>query len=73
MVSIDEGEKIETGKTTQEKNRTLMTLLFRKHEQGYIEFLTALRKDSVYADLADEIERTAVTSRDMSTLQTCYK
>ncbi|XP_071122876.1 uncharacterized protein [Mytilus edulis] len=73
VVSIDEGEKIETGKTTQEKNRTLMTLLFRKHEQGYIEFLTALRKDSVYADLADEIENTAVTSRDMSTLHTCYK
>ncbi|XP_071123587.1 uncharacterized protein [Mytilus edulis] len=73
VVSIDEGEKIETGKTTQEKNRTLMTLLFRKHEQGYIEFLTALGKDSVYADLADEIENTAVTSRDMSTLHTCYK
>ncbi|XP_063417169.1 uncharacterized protein LOC134699495 [Mytilus trossulus] len=73
VLSVDDGEKIESGKTTQEKNRKLMTLLLRKHEQGYIEFLKGLRKDFVYADLADEIERTAVTSRDMSTLQTCYK
>ncbi|CAG2247617.1 unnamed protein product [Mytilus edulis] len=73
VMSVDDGEKIESGKTTQEKNRTLITLLLRINEQGYIEFLTALRKDSAYADLADEIEYTAVTTRDMSTLHTCYK
>ncbi|XP_076116850.1 uncharacterized protein LOC143084323 [Mytilus galloprovincialis] len=73
VMSVNDSEKIESGKTTQEKNRTLMKLLLRKKEQGYIEFLKALRKDSMYADLADEIESTVVTSRDMSTLQTCYK
>ncbi|XP_063436882.1 uncharacterized protein LOC134718317 [Mytilus trossulus] len=73
VVSVDDGKKIESGKTPQEKNRNLMDMLLRKNEQGFNEFLKALRKDSIYADLADQIEKTEVTSTDMATLYKCFK
>ncbi|XP_076116865.1 uncharacterized protein LOC143084338 [Mytilus galloprovincialis] len=73
VVSVDEWEKIESGKTTQEKNRNVMDIMLRKTEQDFNEFIKALRKDSVYADLADQIEKTDVTSRDMATLRKCLK
>ncbi|VDI26327.1 Hypothetical predicted protein [Mytilus galloprovincialis] len=73
VVSVDDGKKIESGKTPQEKNRTLMDMLLRKNEQGFNEFLKALQKDSIYADLADQIEKTEVTSTDMATLYKCLK
>ncbi|XP_071122490.1 uncharacterized protein [Mytilus edulis] len=73
VVSVDEWEKIESGKTTQEKNRNVMDIMLRKTEQGFNEFIKALRKDSVYADLADQIEKTDITSRDMATLRKCLK
>ncbi|CAG2203164.1 unnamed protein product [Mytilus edulis] len=44
VVSVDDGKKIESGKTPQEKNRTLMDMLLRKNEQGFNEFLKALEK-----------------------------
>ncbi|VDI32433.1 Hypothetical predicted protein, partial [Mytilus galloprovincialis] len=71
VMSNDDGKKIESGKTPQEKNRTLIDMLLRKKEQGFIEFLKALRKDQVYADLANQIEKTVVTSTDMATLHKC--
>ncbi|XP_071138156.1 uncharacterized protein [Mytilus edulis] len=71
VVSVDDGNKIESGKTPQEKNRNLMDMLLRKNEQGFNEFLKALRKDLIYADLADQIEKTEVTSTDMATLHKC--
>ncbi|XP_071181615.1 uncharacterized protein [Mytilus edulis] len=73
VVSVDDGNKIESGKTPQEKNRNLMDMLLRKNEMSFNEFIKALRKDSVYADLADQIEKTDVTSRDMATLRKCLK
>ncbi|XP_052097573.1 uncharacterized protein LOC127732561 [Mytilus californianus] len=73
VVSVDDGKKIESGKTPQEKNRTLMDMLLHKNERGFNEFLKALRKDSIYADLADEIEKTEVTSTDIATLHKCLK
>ncbi|CAG2234054.1 unnamed protein product [Mytilus edulis] len=73
VVSVDDGKKIESGKTPQEKNRNLMDMLLRKNEQGFNEFLKALRKDSIYADLAEQIEKTEVTSTDMATLHKCLK
>ncbi|XP_063438296.1 uncharacterized protein LOC134719221 [Mytilus trossulus] len=73
VLSVDDGKKIESGKTPQEKNRNLMDMLLRKNEQGFNEFLKALRKDSIYADLADQIEKTEVTSTDMATLHKCSK
>ncbi|VDI25059.1 Hypothetical predicted protein [Mytilus galloprovincialis] len=73
VVSVDDGKKIESGKTPQEKNRNLMDMMLRKNEMGFYEFIKALRKDSVYADLADQIEKTDVTSRDMATLRKCLK
>ncbi|XP_063398781.1 uncharacterized protein LOC134683422 [Mytilus trossulus] len=73
VVSVDDGKKIESGKTPQEKNRILMDMLLRKNEQGFNEFLKALRKDSMYADLAEQIEKTEVTSTDMATLHKCLK
>ncbi|CAG2210480.1 unnamed protein product [Mytilus edulis] len=73
VLSVDDGKKIESGKTPQEKNRNLMDMLLRKNEQGFNEFLKALRKDSIYADLAEQIEKTEVTSTDMATLHKCSK
>ncbi|CAG2207293.1 unnamed protein product [Mytilus edulis] len=73
VVSVDDGKKIESGKTPQEKNRNLMDILLRKSEQGFNEFLKALRKDSIYADLAEQIEKTEVTSTDMATFHKCLK
>ncbi|XP_063436881.1 uncharacterized protein LOC134718316 [Mytilus trossulus] len=73
VVSVDDGKKIESGKTPQEKNRNLMDMLLRKNEQGFNEFLKALRKDSIYAYLAEQIEKTEVTSTDMATLHKCLK
>ncbi|CAG2210994.1 unnamed protein product [Mytilus edulis] len=73
VLSVDDGKKIESGKNPQEKNRNLMDMLLRKNEQGFNEFLKALRKDSIYADLADQIEKTEVTSTDMATLHKCLK
>ncbi|CAC5404612.1 unnamed protein product [Mytilus coruscus] len=73
VVSVDDGKKIESCKTPQEKNRTLLDILLRKNEQGFIEFLLALRENSMYADLADQIEKTEVTSRDIAIFQKCFK
>ncbi|XP_063436933.1 uncharacterized protein LOC134718366 [Mytilus trossulus] len=73
VVSVDDGKKIESGKTPQEKNRNLMDMLLRKNEQAFNEFLKALRKDSIYAYLAEQIEKTEVTSTDMATLHKCLK
>ncbi|VDI46442.1 Hypothetical predicted protein [Mytilus galloprovincialis] len=73
VLSVDNGKKIDSGKTPQEKNRNLMDMLLRKSEQGFNEFLKALRKDSIYADLAEQIEKTEVTSTDMATFHKCLK
>ncbi|CAG2242067.1 unnamed protein product [Mytilus edulis] len=73
VLSVDDGKKIESGKTPQEKNRTLIDMLLCKKEQEFFEFLKALRKDHVYADLADLIEKTLVTSTDISILHKCLK
>ncbi|XP_071122465.1 uncharacterized protein [Mytilus edulis] len=73
VMSVDDSKKIESGKTPQEKNRNLMDMMLRKNEMGFYEFIKALRKDSVYADLADQIEKTDITSRDMATLRKCLK
>ncbi|CAC5410008.1 unnamed protein product [Mytilus coruscus] len=73
VVSVDDGKKIESGKTPQEKNRNLMNILLHKDERGFNEFLKALRKDSIYADLADQIEKTEVTRTDMANLHKCLK
>ncbi|XP_076081055.1 uncharacterized protein LOC143051962 [Mytilus galloprovincialis] len=73
VLSVDDGKKIDSGKNPQEKNRNLMDMLLRKNEQGFNEFLKALKKDSIYADLADQIEKTEVTSTDMATLHKCLK
>ncbi|XP_076080541.1 uncharacterized protein LOC143051534 [Mytilus galloprovincialis] len=73
VLSVDDGKKIESGKTPQEKNRTLMDMLLHKNERGFNEFLKALGKDSIYADLAEQIEKTEVTSTDMATFHKCLK
>ncbi|CAC5403222.1 unnamed protein product [Mytilus coruscus] len=56
-----------------QKNRKLMDMLLHGSGKGFMEFLKTLREDSVYTELADEIESTAVTSRDISTIQGCFK
>ena len=56
-----------------QKNRKLMDILLHGSEKGFIEFLKSLREDSVHTELADEIENTPVASRDLSSIQGCYK
>ncbi|CAC5375094.1 unnamed protein product [Mytilus coruscus] len=73
VMSVDDGKKIESGKTPQEKNRNLMDMLLRKNERGFNEFIKALRKDTIHGDLADQIEKTEVRSTDIATLHKCLK
>ncbi|XP_052061248.1 uncharacterized protein LOC127701420 [Mytilus californianus] len=74
VFSPDDSEQIESCKTQKEKNRSLMDILLHGHEEiGYTEFLKALQKEPVYKDLADQIEKTEVTDRDRSTLESCQK
>ncbi|CAG2236526.1 unnamed protein product [Mytilus edulis] len=72
VFTIDDQQTIEACPAQTEKNRKLMDRLLHCGEKCFIEFLNALRSDEIYADLANQIEQTDVTSIDISTLQDCY-
>ncbi|VDI50421.1 Hypothetical predicted protein [Mytilus galloprovincialis] len=73
VLSTADSERIDACPAKIEKIRKLMDILLHGSEHVFIEFLNALRKDSVYTELADEIENTTVSSRDISTMQSCFK
>ncbi|VDI02013.1 Hypothetical predicted protein [Mytilus galloprovincialis] len=73
ILTIADSQMINACPAQIQKNRKLMDILLHGSEKGFIEFLKALREDSVTTELADEIENTLVTSRNISTMQGCYK
>ncbi|CAG2236231.1 unnamed protein product [Mytilus edulis] len=72
VFTIDDQQTIEACPAQTEKNRKLMDRLLHCGEKCFIEFLNALRSDEIYADLANQIEQTDVTSIDIATLNGCY-
>ncbi|CAG2254618.1 unnamed protein product [Mytilus edulis] len=72
VLTTAESERINACPANIEKIRKLMDILLHGSENGFIEFLKALREESVYTELADEIENTTVSSRDISTMQSCF-
>ncbi|CAC5412535.1 unnamed protein product [Mytilus coruscus] len=71
VLSVDEKEKIEKGRSQKEKNRQIIDLLLHKSEKGYTEFLQALQDDPSYNELADQIDKTDITDGDMSAFHSC--
>ncbi|XP_076115645.1 uncharacterized protein LOC143083262 [Mytilus galloprovincialis] len=72
LLTIDDQQIIEACPAQTEKNRKLMDRLLHCGEKCFMEFLNALRSDDVYADLANQIEHTDVTSIEIASLQSCY-
>ncbi|CAG2223092.1 unnamed protein product [Mytilus edulis] len=72
LLTIDDQQTIEACPAQTEKNRKLMDRLLHCGEKCFMEFLNALRSDDIYADLANQIEQTGVTSIDIANLQSCY-
>ncbi|XP_052065536.1 uncharacterized protein LOC127705238 [Mytilus californianus] len=72
VLTIGDFQKINACPSEEQRNRKLMDSLLHGNEKGFTEFLSALRNDSVYADLADKIENTNITSTDRSNIQSCY-
>ncbi|VDI47625.1 Hypothetical predicted protein [Mytilus galloprovincialis] len=73
VLTIAESQMINACPAQIQKNRKLMDILLHGSEHAFNEFLKALREDSVYAELADKIENTTVGSRDISTINGCFK
>ncbi|XP_063412346.1 uncharacterized protein LOC134695085 [Mytilus trossulus] len=73
ILTIADSQMINACPAQIQKNRKLMDILLHGSEKGYNEFLNSLQEDSVHTELADEIENTPVSSRDLSTMQGCYK
>ncbi|VDI34205.1 Hypothetical predicted protein [Mytilus galloprovincialis] len=73
ILTISDRQLINACPAQIQKNRKLMDILLHGSEKGFIEFLKAIREDSVTTELADEIESTLVTSRDISIMHGCYK
>ncbi|VDI40873.1 Hypothetical predicted protein [Mytilus galloprovincialis] len=73
VLTIADSQMINACPAQIQKNRKLMDILLHGSEHVFIEFLKALREDSVYSELADEIENTTVASRDISTINGCFK
>ena len=58
VLSIDDGERINSKATQLDKNEEFVRLLLKGPEKGFNEFLEELRNDSAYVELADQIEKT---------------
>ncbi|XP_076080537.1 uncharacterized protein LOC143051531 [Mytilus galloprovincialis] len=72
VLTFGDCQKINACPSQEQKNRQLMDILLHGNENGFTEFLNALRNDSAYADLANRIASTEVTSTDRSNIQSCY-
>ncbi|XP_076081052.1 uncharacterized protein LOC143051960 [Mytilus galloprovincialis] len=72
VLTFEDCQKINACPSQEQKNRQLMDTLLHGNENGFTEFLNALANDSAYADLANRIAFTEVTSTDRSNIQSCY-
>ncbi|CAC5401748.1 unnamed protein product [Mytilus coruscus] len=73
VLTLDDKEIIDAYPAQSDKNRKLMEKLMYTEESGYSDFLLALRLDDCYVELANQIEKTAVTPNDISLLTSCSK
>ncbi|CAG2249130.1 unnamed protein product [Mytilus edulis] len=73
VLTIDDKDVINAFPAQSDKIRKLMEKLMFTEEKGYFKFLSALRLDDCYVDLANQIENTKVTSDDISLLPCCSK
>lgn len=73
VLTIDDKDVIDAFPAQSDKIRKLMEKLMFTEEKGYFKFLSALRLDDCYVDLANQIENTKVTSNDISLLTCCSK
>jgi hypothetical protein len=64
VLSLDDGERINSKATQLDKNKEFIRLLLKGPEKGYNEFIEELRNDPVYVDLADQIEKTEVNIQE---------
>ncbi|XP_063417951.1 uncharacterized protein LOC134700533 [Mytilus trossulus] len=73
LLNETEGDSIEIERLQKEKNRILMGELLSGDENGYIKFLTFLKRYSEYDDLVYGIENTVVTDDDRIAFQNCQR
>ena len=66
VLTIDDGERINSKPTQLDKNKEFIRLLRKGPEKGYNEFIEELRNDPVYVDLADQIEKTEVNIQEQT-------
>ena len=66
VLTIDDGERINSKPTQLDKNKEFIRLLLKGPEKGYNEFIEELRNDPVYVDLADQIEKTEVNIQEQT-------
>ena len=64
VLSIDDGERINSKATQLDKNEEFVRLLLKGPEKGFNEFIEELRNDSAYVELADQIEKTEVNIQE---------
>jgi len=64
VLTFDDGERIDSKATQLDKNKEFIRLLLKGPEKGYNAFIEELRKDSVYVELADQIEKTEVNIQE---------
>ena len=66
VLTIDDGERINSKPTQLDKNKEFIRLLRKGPEKGYNEFIEELRNDPVYVELADQIEKTEVNIQEQT-------
>ena len=66
VLTIDDGERINSKATQLDKNKEFIRLLLEGPEKGYNEFIEELRNDPVYVELADQIEKTEVNIQEQT-------
>lgn len=73
VLTLDDKYVIESYPAPSDKIRKLMEKLMYTEERGYDHFLSALREDDCYVELASQIKNTEVTSNDISLFTCCSK
>ena len=69
ILSTDDGQMIDSCNSQISKNRKLLEKIWYCNEEGFNEFLGALRSDDAYNDLADCVEKTNVTEDEANAFQ----
>lgn len=73
VLTLDDRDIIDAYPAQSDKNRKLVEKLMYTQTSGYFHFLSALRLDDCYVELANQIEKTKVSANDISLLTCCSK